>query len=224
VLATTARDSSNVLPEPRRDAPFSFLYPVLDWVSDDPGSCRADLASLASAGCRLVQLRAKQLDAGAFLDWVKLAVGDSERLGVKILVNDRADVALLSGAHGVHVGQEDLSPGAARSILGDEAIIGLSTHSVEEAERARDEPVDYVAIGPVFETRTKKSAYTPLGVDGVAAVRQVVTKPLVAIGGIDLKRARSLWNVGVDGVAVISALRTGEGSLEQRARAWLSMK
>jgi thiamine-phosphate pyrophosphorylase len=171
-----------------------------------------------------VQLRAKKLDAGAFLEWARVAVGESEALGVKIVINDRADVALLSGAHGVHLGQEDLSPGSARRLLGDGAVIGLSTHSKEGAERAAEAPVDYIAIGPVFETTTKQSAYTPLGIEGVAAVRRVVTKPLVAIGGIDLDRARGLLDAGVDGVAVISALRRGEGSLERTARAWLSMR
>ena len=172
----------------------------------------------------MVQLRAKGVEAGEFLAWAHLAVAESRELGVKIIVNDRADVALLSGARGVHVGQDDLSPGAARRLLGDDAIIGLSTHSIEQAERAAAAPVDYVAIGPVFETRTKQSAYTPLGIEGVSAVRRVVTKPLVAIGGIDLQRAPMLLDAGADGVAVISALRAGGDSLESTARAWLSMK
>jgi thiamine-phosphate pyrophosphorylase len=126
-------------------------------------------------------------------------------------------VALGVGATGVHLGQDDLSPEAARKILGPKAVIGLSTHSVEQAQTANQLPVNYIAIGPVFETRSKRSEYQPLGPRGVGRVRRVVTKPLVAIGGITRGAGREVLDAGADGLAVISALLSAE-DLESAAR------
>jgi len=145
---------------------------------------------------------------------------------VGLIVNDRADVALLSGASGVHVGQTDISVAAVRRVVGNEAIVGLSTHSLEQAKEAEAKAVDYVAIGPVFATKTKSDpAYAgPLGVSAVREVRLAVQKPLVAIGGITIERARELIDLGVDGVAVISGLRERDRSLEEQARRWLAIE
>ena len=223
---------SNVL---RSNVPFSLLYPILDAGPSGPSQyetktsfCDA-IDALGKAGCRLVQLRAKELSAGEFLAWAKAGVTAARRHGVALIVNDRADVALLSGASGVHVGQADISVSAARRVLGNEAIIGLSTHSLEQAKDAEAKAVDYVAIGPVFATKTKSDpAYAePLGLSAVREVRRAVQKPLVAIGGITIERARELTEggvgVGVDGVAVISGLKK-DTSLEEQARRWLSIK
>ena len=217
---------SNVL---RSNVPFSLLYPILDAGPSGPSQyetktsfCDA-IDALGKAGCRLVQLRAKELSAGEFLAWAKAGVTAARRHGVALIVNDRADVALLSGASGVHVGQADISVSAARRVLGNEAIIGLSTHSLEQAKDAEAKAVDYVAIGPVFATKTK-SDVAPLGLSAVREVRRAVKKPLVAIGGITIERARELTEgvVGVDGVAVISGLKS-DTSLEEQARRWLSI-
>ncbi len=216
---------SNVL---RSNVPFSLLYPILDagpsGYETKTSFCDA-IDSLGKAGCRLVQLRAKELSAGEFLAWAKAGVTAARRHGVALIVNDRADVALLSGASGVHVGQADISVSAARRVLGNEAIIGLSTHSLEQAKDAEAKAVDYVAIGPVFATKTKSDpAYAePLGLSAVREVRRAVQKPLVAIGGITIERARKLTEGGVDGVAVISGLKK-DTSLEEQARRWLSIK
>jgi thiamine-phosphate pyrophosphorylase len=137
---------------------------------------------------------------------VQEAIESSVGLDVKLLVNDRADVALTVGAVGVHLGQDDLSPDGARRILGPKAVIGFSTHTVEQAREASDRPVDYIAVGPVFATKSKKSAYAPLGPEGVYRVRQVVSKPLVAIGGITLENGGDVLEAGADSLAVISAL------------------
>jgi len=141
-----------------------------------------------------------------------------------MLVNDRADIALLTGAHGVHLGQDDLSVASARRILGPDAIIGLSSHSIDQAAAAATEEVDYVAIGPAFATTTKAVSRPPLGVDTIREVCQAVDKPVVAIGGVDRARARELIEVGVAGVAAISALRAASSdtqALERTAREWL---
>jgi len=211
----------------RSTVPFSLLYPILDAGSSGfetkTSFCEA-MVALGKAGCRLVQLRAKELSAGEFLAWAKAGVATAQRYGVALIVNDRADVALLSGAAGVHIGQDDISVSAVRRVLGNEAVIGLSTHSLEQAKDAEAKAVDYVAIGPVFATKTKSDALAPLGLSVVREVRRAVQKPLVAIGGITIERARELVGVGVDGVAVISGLKKSDTSLEEQARRWLSIE
>ncbi len=207
-------------PQPRL-APFSRLYPILDASLETLDTLTFGVRALGRAGCRLFQLRAKELSSEEFLVWALAARDAARELGMKMVVNDRVDVAYLAGADGVHLGQEDLSPGAAREILGASAIIGLSTHDAEEARVASSAPVDYVAIGPVFETSTKLGGRSTLGVAGVRAVRALVDKPLVAIGGITLSTAPSLFDAGIDGVAVISALKTGD--IEATARRFLAL-
>jgi thiamine-phosphate pyrophosphorylase len=127
-----------------------------------------------------------------------------------VIVNDRVDLARLSGAGGVHVGQDDLSVAAARAQLGDAAIIGTSTHIVEQIDRAVREPLSYVAIGPVFGTKTKDTGYNAVGLEMVgAAARRVAGLPVVAIGGITLDTAPAVIEAGAASVAVISDLLTG---------------
>jgi thiamine-phosphate pyrophosphorylase len=173
--------------------------------------------ALARAGCRLIQLRGKELTALELHRWSLEAVEAAREVGVEIVVNDRADVALAVGAAGVHVGQDDLSPSLARKVLGPDAIVGCSTHSVDEAREADRGPASYVAIGPVFATPTKTSPYHPLGPEGVARVRQAVSKPLVAIGGISEDNGRAVVDAGADSLAVISALMSAS-DLDAAAR------
>jgi thiamine-phosphate pyrophosphorylase len=122
-------------------------------------------------------------------------------------VNDRADLARMARAAGVHVGQEDLSPSDARAIVGPDAVVGYSTHSVEQVEMAVGEPVTYIAVGPVFGTRTKDTGYEAVGLELVsdAAVRAGQT-PIVGIGGVSVENARSVLDAGASAVAVISDL------------------
>jgi thiamine-phosphate pyrophosphorylase len=202
--------------------PLSRLYPILDASLETEATMVEAVGALGRAGCRLFQLRAKELSSGGFHRWAETARRAADEAGIRFLVNDRVDVALLVGADGVHLGHDDLSPESARKLLGEEAVIGLSTHGVEEARRADAAPVDYVAIGPIFATRSKKSAHPPVGVEGARAVRAMVRKPLVAIGGITLERAPELFGAGIDAVAVISALKVGP-SLEAVAREWLAL-
>ena len=212
------------MPE-KRDSPrppFSRLYPILDASLETFDTLTFGVRSLARAGCRLVQLRAKDLSGEEFHRWALAAREASRKCGIRLVINDRVDIALLAGADGVHLGQDDLSPEGARKILGASAIIGLSTHDVDEARRAQAAPVDYLAIGPIFETSTKTSGRSTLGVEGARAVRAVVEKPLVAIGGITLERAPALLEARIDGLAVISALKTGE-DLESLARRWMKL-
>jgi thiamine-phosphate pyrophosphorylase len=124
-----------------------------------------------------------------------------------VIVNDRADLARMSGAAGVHVGQDDLPPSSARRLVGHEATVGLSTHTVPQVQAALDEPISYLAVGPVFGTRTKDTGYDQVGLNLVsAAARMSRGVPVVAIGGITLANARSVIDAGATAVAVIGDL------------------
>lgn len=171
------------------------------------------------AGVRMLQVRAPEVDGAVLLRWCQEIVSGAEGSGAQVIVNDRCDLAMLSGADGVHLGQGDLPPVAARRLLGDTAVIGLSTHDDSQVREARRCPVSYVAIGPVFETRTKETGYAAVGVE---AVRRTVAaagdRPVVAIGGITLATAPAVLDAGAQAVAVITdLLATGDPAARVRA-------
>ena len=201
----------------------SPVYPILDAgvLGDrDPGPV---LRGLGSAGIRIVQLRGKGLPAGAFVSWASAGVRGAAGSGVHVVVNDCADVALLAGADGVHLGQDDVSAPMARRLLGDRAVIGLSTHTRAEVERAGREPADYLAVGPVFDTATKADAAPVVSLTGVREARESYRGPLVAIGGISRARIGSVLAAGADAAAVISAVSgVSPGEVADRARALLA--
>ena len=167
----------------------------------------AFLDACLDAGATLFQLRAKSLDAGAFAALTRQALARAGSAAT-ILVNDRVDVALVTGAPGVHLGQDDLSPDAARAQLGTGALVGLSTHTTAQLRAAAAQPVSYVAVGPVFGTVTKDTGYEPVGTALVAEARAIIGDrlPLVAIGGITPDRAADVVRAGADAVAVIGGL------------------
>jgi thiamine-phosphate pyrophosphorylase len=146
---------------------------------------------------------------GAVLALAREAVAAARATGALLLVNDRADIALLAGAGGAHLGQEDLPPRDARRALPAGAVLGLSTHGDRQVEAAAGEPLDYVAIGPVFATRTKPDAHAVVGLEGVRSARARTRRPLVAIGGITAENASAVIEAGADGVAVLSAVLAG---------------
>lgn len=170
-----------------------------------------------AAGVKLIQLRAKNLASGEFLglatDLVKRAhAGNAAGAEVLLIINDRADIALMSGADGVHVGQEDLRPRDLRA-LRDLRVIGFSTHSLEQLRVGLDEPATYFAIGPVFPTSSKADADPVVGIEGVRAAAALLagrgdTRPLVAIGGITPETAPEVFRAGAASVAMISGLFT----------------
>jgi len=158
---------------------------------------------LSLGGATLIQLREKQMPPREFYEQAKMAV----RPGVQLIINDRVDVALAVGAQGVHLGQDDMPPEAARKLLGPNAVIGYSTHNIEQAIAATKLPIDYLAVGPIFATTTKSDTAPVLGLKGLRAVREAIgVFPLVAIGGITHANAREVIGAGADSVAVISAL------------------
>jgi len=165
---------------------------------------------LADGGATFVQLREKHLSPAGFYHEAKAALAVARERGVTLIINDRVDIALALQADGVHLGQDDLPPEPARKLLGDDAIIGYSTHNVAQAIAAAALPVDYIAIGPIFETGTKANPDPVIGLDGLRAVRKAVGNvPLVAIGGITAENAKDVIAAGADAVAVISALLAG---------------
>lgn len=176
---------------------------------------------LSQAGVRWVQLRAKQATSRQLLQ-------DARRLvsvlptGCSVIVNDRADVALLAAAAGVHLGQDDLPVEAARRLLGAERVIGLSTHDLGQLEAGQSLPADYLAIGPIFATTTKPGAEPLVGLEGLRTARTLSRKPLVAIGGITAENAGAVMEAGADAVAVISGWLGADdlaGRLEEFRRA-----
>ncbi len=186
------------------------LYPIID-VSCFSAAQRTDgsifqyAEELAAGGATLIQYRSKRGN-------VREIVSDARELrrvlgnGVTLIMNDRADLCVAAACDGLHVGQDDLSPEAARAIVGSSCVLGVSTHNLEQLKRAVDGPADYVAIGPVFSTVSKQNPDPVVGLEGVRAARAATIKPLVAIGGITYSNARSVMEAGADSVAVISAL------------------
>jgi thiamine-phosphate pyrophosphorylase len=161
------------------------------------------------AGVRLVQVRAKSWTGGPLLELAEEAVARGKTAGASVIVNDRADTARLAGADGVHVGQDDLAPTDARRIAGPDAFVGLSTHSDAQVEAACRQPIDYVAIGPVFESTTRMAVSAPLGLAGVESAVRLAGRdglPVVAIGGITAENAPRVIAAGAGSVAVIGAL------------------
>jgi thiamine-phosphate pyrophosphorylase len=181
------------------------------------------LGALLDGGARLIQLRAKRLAFGPLLRLADAAMERAASVGATLVVNDRADVARLAGAAGVHVGQDDLPVSAVRRIVGDDALVGLSTHSVTQVDAAMREPASYIAVGPIFGTTTKDTGYRPVGLELVReAARRAGGRPVVAIGGITLETARAVVDAGAQSVAVIGDLFTG-GDPAARVRAYLRL-
>ena len=182
------------------------LYPLTD--RNVSGLSHAQqVIKLSEGGVTLVQLREKFLPSLAFYREVVVALQVARRLGVTVVINDRVDIALASKADGVHLGQDDLPADVARCLLGDGAIIGLSTHNREQALLAAKLPIDYIAIGPIFATGTKESSNTPVGLSGLLRVREAIGEmPLVAIGGITTVNSKQVLDAGADAVAVITDL------------------
>jgi thiamine-phosphate pyrophosphorylase len=201
------------------------LYAIVDVdVCVARGRVPRDVArAFLAGGARLLQLRAKHLASGAFLDLACELTDAAVEAGATLIVNDRADIARLAGATGVHVGQDDLSPADVRRVVGAAALVGRSTHTADQIERAVQEPISYLAIGPTFATATKATGYDAIGLDGVAdAVRRArpADLPVVAIGGITLDTAARVIAAGAASVAVITDLVDDDP--ERRVRQYLT--
>jgi thiamine-phosphate pyrophosphorylase len=204
------------------DGSTGRFYPIID--TQVCGTLGLDPREVAAAcfrgGARLLQLRVKSGPSMAFVALADHVVKAGKQHGATVIVNDRADIARMAGAGGLHVGQEDMPPDAARAVLGV-GLIGLSTHNETQVDEALAAPtVDYVAVGPIFETGTKNTGY---GARGLDLVRYATGrgKPVVAIGGIDLERAPVVIAAGASMVAVITDVLS-TGNVEARVREHVS--
>ena len=198
------------------------IYPITD-VRLTGLSHAAQVEKLIGGGATFIQLREKYASPQQFYDEAAEALVIARRSGVKIVINDRVDIALALRADGVHLGQDDLPPAAARRILGENAIIGFSTHSVSQAIEAVGLPVDYVAIGPVYATETKENPDETVGTEGVRRVREAIGDfPLVAIGGVAPENSAEVFAAGADSLAVIKSVLFPPENIENNLRSWLS--
>lgn len=178
--------------------------------------------NLADAGVRLIQYRNKNASARELFEKSRELAAFLNPIGVKFIVNDRADVASLVFADGVHVGQDDLGLEQARALMGDGKWVGVSTHNAEQIRTALETSADYIAVGPVFSTASKMNPDPVVGLELVRQARTMVDRPIVAIGGITLERAREVMEAGADSVAVISdILRAGNPG--ERARQYIDL-
>ena len=192
------------------------LYAIADASFGDPVEVAA---RLFRGGARLVQIRNKEASSGEFLNQTATIVRAAPD-GASVIVNDRADIARICGAAGVHLGQDDLPPAQARVMLGERCVLGVSTHDAGQALEAVTQPIDYVAVGPVFSTATKKNPAPPLGLDGLAEICRRIDRPVVAIGGIRLENVEDVIASGASSIAVISDL-IGHEDIEGRTRQFL---
>ncbi len=198
-------------------------------ILDDQAARRAgwDVLDLARAvldgGATFLQIRAKDRSSSWLLTAAERLVALAVPCDATVIVNDRADIARLAEASGVHVGQDDLPPAAVRRLVGPTRLIGRSTHSLDQIDAALQEPIDYVAVGPVFATTSKDTGYDAVGpalVTAAAARARTRGLPVVAIGGITIDRAGDVLRAGASSVAVISDLLT-TGDPRARTREYL---
>jgi thiamine-phosphate pyrophosphorylase len=177
---------------------------------------------LARAGVEIIQLRDKTAPPRSILLQAKELVALLASRGVRLILNDRPDIAQIAGASGVHVGQEDLPVSDARAICPAPSWVGVSTHNLEQLREAARTSADYIAVGPIFLTSTKRNPDPVVGLDLLRAARSITDKPLVAIGGITLERAAEVYRAGANSIAVIRDLASAEDPGE-RARAWIDL-
>ena len=202
------------------------VYPILDTESLERYGIAMETAAVAflEGGAGILQIRHKAHWTRDFFATASTVARLCRENGTPLIVDDRADFAMLLDA-GLHVGQDDLAPRDARKLIGAEATLGYSSHNMAQLAAAGGEPVDYVAIGPIFATASKRNPDPVVGVGEIRRCRSLIEKPLVAIGGITLENARDVWDAGADSVAIIGALLPHPATaraLRERMEAWVS--
>ncbi len=201
---------------------FPSLYAILDATPNQPTDSLLSLANtLADAGVQLIQLRAKHIPPRQFHEIASVLVAAAPT-NVRMVINDRPDIANITKSAGVHVGQEDLPVEAARQICPSPQWVGISTHNLEQLRAANYTSADYIAVGPIFPTSTKENPDPVVGLELIRAARKLTPKHLVAIGGITIQSAGEVFSAGADSVAIISDLLNAPDPA-QRAREYLAV-
>lgn len=201
------------------------LYPILDagLLAAHGHDLRRAAEQMRTAGVELLQYRDKTGSPQSILQNASVIGEVFAGANCRLILNDRADLAVLANWGGVHVGQDDLSPEDARRVVGASRWVGVSTHNEQQVRLAKASCADYIAVGPVFATGTKLDAEPVIGLDGVRRARALTTKPIVAIGGITRENAQSVIEAGADSVALISALFVEGESVAKVARDFLAI-
>ncbi len=200
------------------------FYPILDTAAVlardlDPVRAAQDILD---GGARILQFRHKGFLSRQAFGWLEEIAGFARQAGATLVVNDRADLARLFGA-ALHLGQDDLPPIAARSVTGSQTVIGYSTHNEAQLRAAASEPVDYLALGPIFGTATKENPDPTVGLAELQRLRPLSARPLVAIGGITRANALQVRNSGADAVAIVADLFPEDGNVRGRATEWVRL-
>jgi thiamine-phosphate pyrophosphorylase len=183
-----------------------YLYFVTDPVLNKGYTVIEQIQLALKGGVKLIQLREKELSTSRFVDLARKALELTCQAGAFLIINDRVDIALASGADGVHIGQDDMDLQDARRLLGNDKIIGVSVRSSEEAREAEKGGADYVAASGLLSTDTKKDVGDALGKDSLGTIKQATSLPLIAIGGIKVGNCAEIIKAGADGVAVVTGI------------------
>jgi thiamine-phosphate pyrophosphorylase len=203
-------------------APMNFklppIYPITDKKIANRTSHLSILKELVRGGAQWVQVRDKSTPPAELLRDLNQCAEFALSKKVTLIINDRCDLVLSCHAMGVHLGQEDLPPEAARAILGHKRVIGLSTHSLAQVRKASLRPVQYIGFGPIYGTLTKEHPFPPLGLQRLAQACKASSLPVVAIGGIGLDQVREILEAGAASIAIISALMKAENLALQMQR------
>ena len=194
------------------------IYPITDKKLARSTSHLSILKELARGGARFVQIRDKSTPDQELLRDLRQCVEFALKKEVTLIVNDRCDLVLSSSDMGVHLGQEDLPPDTARTVLGDDKIIGFSTHSQVQVKKASRLPIQYIGFGPIYLTATKPNPNPAVGLKRLAQACRASSVPVVAIGGIGIEQVRDVLDAGASSVAVISALMKAEDLAQQMQR------
>jgi thiamine-phosphate diphosphorylase len=215
-------NSKTIQPPGRRFFP-SPLYAILEPSLAKGRSPTAILQALLKGGAGVIQLRAKEVASKELFEFAVEAHSLTRNAACLVIVNDRADIALASGADGVHLGQEDLPLSVARRLLGPKMIIGISTHDLDQGREAEARGANYIGFGPIFGTNTKQTGYSPRGLSMLREIRKTVKIPIVAIGGITENNVAQVWDAGADAAAIISDIM-GARDVEKKVRKILSLR
>ena len=199
------------------------LYPITDTTLSSLSHAE-QVKRLIAGGATFIQLREKSNSVRAFCTDAAEAISIARLAGAKVIINDRVDVALALGADGVHLGQADMPVAAARRLLGDDAIIGFSTHNLEQVKAALDLPINYLAFGPIFPTQSKRNPDPVAGLDALGIIKSLNSRlPVVAIGGLDKSNVVGVWSAGADSAAIISAIVAEPAQIASNVRDFLTL-